>query len=83
MLQYTFDWMVMGKSNIYRAKTAKQALKIIKRFKQKAKFSDCLFVSIGKANEPSYSAKCAASTSRILKPLNGTQRKHKASFIFL
>lgn len=57
MLQYTFDWMVMGKSNIYRAKTAKQALKIIKRFKQKAKFSDCLFVSIGKANEPSYSAK--------------------------
>lgn len=57
MLQYTFDWMVMGKSNIYRAKTAKQALKIIKRFKQKAKFSDCLFISIGKANEPSYSAK--------------------------
>ena len=57
MLQYTFDWMVMGKSNIYRAKTAKQALKIIKQFKQKAKFSDCLFVSIGKANEPSYSAK--------------------------
>lgn len=57
MLQYTFDWMVMGKSNIYRAKTAKQALKIVKRFKQKAKFSDCLFVSIGKANEPSYSAK--------------------------
>lgn len=57
MLQYTFDWMVMGKSNIYRAKTAKQALKIIKRFKQKAEFSNCLFVSIGKANEPSYSAK--------------------------
>lgn len=57
MLQYTFDWMVLGKSNIYRAKTAKQALKIIKRFKQKAKFSDCLFISIGKANEPSYSAK--------------------------
>lgn len=57
MLQYTFDWMVMGKSNIYRAKTAKQALKIVKRFKQKAKFSDCLFISIGKANEPSYSAK--------------------------
>ena len=56
MLQYTFDWMVMGKSNIYRAKTAKQALKIIKRFKQKAKFADCLFVSIGKVNEPSYSA---------------------------
>ena len=57
MLQYTFDWMVMGKSNIYRAKTAQQALKIVKRFKQKAKFSDCLFVSIGKVNEPSYSAK--------------------------
>lgn len=57
MLQYTFDWMVMGKSNIYRAKTAKQALRIIKRFKQKAKFSDCLFISIGKANEPSYYAK--------------------------
>lgn len=57
MLQYTFDWMVMGKSNIYRAKTAKQALKIVKRFKQKAKFSDCLFISIGKANEPSYYAK--------------------------
>ena len=57
MLQYTFDWMTMGKSNIYRAKTANQALKIVKRFKQKAKFSDCLFVSIGKVNEPSYSAK--------------------------
>lgn len=57
MLQYNFNWMVGGESNIYRARTAKQALKIIKRFKQKAKFSDCLFVSIGKVNEPSYSAR--------------------------
>lgn len=57
MLQYNLNWMVMGTSNLYRARTAKQALKIIKRFKQKAEFSDCLFVSIGKVNEPSYSAR--------------------------
>lgn len=57
MLQYNFDWMVAGKSNLYKVRTAKQALKIIKRFKQKAKFSDCLFISVGKVNEPSYSAR--------------------------